>query len=82
MQWVIDGDLQLGPPERKNDSQKKEKENIKANIPLGPREDESNFASSAQKKKKKSIPHQIDETAYKIMDVFKYHGDLSNQGMS
>ena len=72
--------MHSGAFEQKTDSRKKEKENIRSNLPNEGRDDENSLSNSAKKKKKKTIPHQIDETAYKIMDVFKYHGDLSNQG--
>lgn len=29
---------------------------------------------------KKGIPFMIDQASYKIMDIFKYNSDLSNQG--
>ena len=31
-------------------------------------------------KGKKNISMQIDESTYKIMDIFKYNADLLNQG--
>jgi len=29
---------------------------------------------------KKGVPMMIDQAGYKIMDIFKYNSDLSNQG--
>ena len=56
---------------------------IKENTPKKARETEEveNNPKLSNQPSRKGIPMVIDQASYKIMDIFKYNNDLSNQGL-
>ena len=49
-------------------------------IGSGGKNKDLNMSGRKPPKGKKNISMQIDESTYKIMDIFKYNADLLNQG--